>query len=46
MKKGFGEILWALKPGGQLLLVCESDDTANTKWPKLIDGMTIYSDQL
>ncbi len=40
--KGFREILRVLKPGGQLLLVCESEDTADTRWPSLIDGMTIY----
>ncbi len=43
LDKGFAEILRVLKPGGQFLLVCESDDVADSKWPDLIDGMTIYA---
>jgi ubiquinone/menaquinone biosynthesis C-methylase UbiE len=43
LEKAFREILRVLKLGGQFLLVCESDDTADSKWPKLINGMTIYA---
>lgn len=41
--KAFQEILRVLKPGGQLLLVCATDDVSDTTWTGLIDGMTVYS---
>jgi len=39
----FREILRALKPSGQFLIVCETDDPNDTTWTKLIDGMRIHS---
>ena len=41
--KAFRGILRVLKPGGQFLLVCETDDAADTTWTGLIDGMKIYA---
>lgn len=43
LAKAFGEILRVLKPGGQLLLVCEMDDPSDTTWTGRIEGMTIYA---
>ncbi len=39
----FAEIWRVLKPGGQLLIVCELDDESDTTWTGLIDGLTVYS---
>lgn len=43
LPKAFQEVLRVLRPGGQFLLVCEMDDTTNTTWTDLIEGMTIYA---
>ena len=43
LNRAFAEILRVLKPGGQFLIVCETDDPTNTTWSGLIDGLTIYS---
>ncbi len=38
----FREIRRALKPGGELMICCESDDSSDTTWTDRIEGMTVH----
>ncbi len=42
LKKAFSEVRRVLKPGGQFLVVCESDNANDTTWTRIIDGMTVF----
>lgn len=47
LAQAFAQIFTALKPGGQFFICNEADGTNpdDEKWPQLIDGMTIYTQQ-
>ena len=42
LRDAFKEIKRVLRPGGELLICCEADDSSDTTWTERIEGMTIH----